>query len=105
MATLLVRSFTDPAVGLATIAAFFLGGPYVEVLWTDDRDGHGRGCPLPVLAYPLAFAMTKARGSLLRVMGAMVLIPLWTSVVIRSYGWMVIFQRRGVLNRRSSRWG
>jgi ABC-type spermidine/putrescine transport system permease subunit I len=43
--------------------------------------------------------MSKARGSVVRIMGAMVLVALWTSVVIRSYGWMVVFQRRGVLNQ------
>lgn len=98
MATLLGRSFTDPAVGIGNYRRVFFGGPYVEVLWLTMETASIVVVLCLVLAYPLAFAMAKARGSWLRFMGALVLIPLWTSVVIRSYGWMVVFQRRGVLN-------
>ena len=99
MATLLVRSVSDPAVGFGNYQRVFFTGPYVRVLWLTVETATIVVVLCLILAYPFAFAMTKARGSLLRIMGAMVLIPLWTSVVIRSYGWMVVFQRRGVLNQ------
>ena len=99
MATLLVRSVSDPAVGLGNYHRVFFTGPYVRVLWLTVETATIVVVLCLILAYPFAFAMTKARGSLLRIMGAMVLITLWTSVVIRSYGWMVVFQRRGVLNQ------
>ena len=51
-----------------------------------------------LIAYPVAYAMAGAEGTKLHVIAAFVIVPLWTSVVIRSYAWMVVFQRRGVLN-------
>jgi len=99
MATLLVRSFTDPAVGVANYRRIVIGGPYLEVLWLTVETAAVVTALCLVLAYPVAYVMAKARGSLLHLMGAMVLIPLWTSVVIRSYAWMVVFQRHGILNQ------
>jgi putative spermidine/putrescine transport system permease protein/mannopine transport system permease protein len=51
-----------------------------------------------IAAYPLAFAIARARGWLKKLLLIVVLVPLWSSVVIRSYAWMILFQKRGVLN-------
>ncbi len=51
-----------------------------------------------LIAYPVAFVVSRARGHLLMLAAAFILIPFWTSTVIRTYAWMVILQRRGVLN-------
>lgn len=99
MATLLVRSVVDPAMGLGNYHRVFFTGPYVRVLWLTVETALVVVLLCLVISYPFAYAMTRVRGSMLRVMGAMVLIALWTSVVIRSYGWMVVFQRRGILNQ------
>ena len=29
----------------------------------------------------------------------LVLLPLWTSILVRTYGWIVILQRKGLLNQ------
>lgn len=51
-----------------------------------------------VLSYPVAFVVSRAKGNLLHLSLALILIPFWTSTVIRTYAWIVILQRRGVLN-------
>lgn len=51
-----------------------------------------------VLGYPVAFLVSRLRGTVLHICLAMILIPFWTSTVIRTYAWIVIFQRRGILN-------
>jgi len=51
-----------------------------------------------VLGYPVAFMVSRASGGLLHLCLALVLVPFWTSTVIRTYAWIVILQRRGVLN-------
>jgi ABC-type spermidine/putrescine transport system permease subunit I len=99
MATLLVRSVADPAWGLGNYQRVFSSGPYLRVLWLTVETATIVTALCLVLAYPFAWAMSRARGSLLRIMVALVLVSLWTSVVIRSYGWMVVFQRRGILNQ------
>lgn len=51
-----------------------------------------------VAAYPVAFAMARLQGRNAAIVAACVLIPLWTSVLIRSYAWIVLLQRNGIVN-------
>lgn len=50
------------------------------------------------LGYPVAYAMSRAKGTAAFVVTACVFVPLWTSVLIRSYAWIVLLQRNGVVN-------
>lgn len=51
-----------------------------------------------VLGYVLAYWMTRLSGSKAVVVAALVVLPLWTSVLVRSYAWTVLFQRNGLIN-------
>ncbi|MGF7159236.1 ABC-type spermidine/putrescine transport system permease subunit I [Rhodoligotrophos appendicifer] len=92
------RSFVDPAIGFGNYRQILEGGPYVGVLLNTLQTAAIVTVLCLIVAYPLSYLMAKVRGTLLNVMVAIVVISLWTSVVIRSYAWMVIFQRRGVFN-------
>lgn len=52
-----------------------------------------------LLAWPLAWAMSRARGVKLAILVAAVLLPLWTSVLVRTYAWIVLLQKNGVINQ------
>src|SRR5262249_40363761 len=52
-----------------------------------------------VLGYPVAWAVTTLRGRWRSLALGLILLPFWTSAVIRSYAWLVIFQRRGPFNQ------
>jgi putative spermidine/putrescine transport system permease protein len=51
-----------------------------------------------LMGYPVAYAAAALprRWSLLVL--AMVIVPFWTSVLVRSYAWLVLLQRTGVVN-------
>jgi ABC-type spermidine/putrescine transport system permease subunit I len=51
-----------------------------------------------ILSYPVAFIVSNLKGRWLTISFALILIPFWTSTVIRTYAWIVLLQRRGVLN-------
>jgi len=51
-----------------------------------------------VLGYPVAYAMARLPGWRAGVVAVCVLIPLWTSVLVRSYAWVFLLQRQGVVN-------
>jgi len=51
-----------------------------------------------LLGYPLSYFMARTRSSLKPYMLLAVIVPLWTSVIIRSYGWMVILGTNGIIN-------
>jgi len=51
-----------------------------------------------VLGYPVAFLLATARPRAAGLMLAGVMLPLWTSVLVRTYAWMVLLGRRGLVN-------
>jgi len=51
-----------------------------------------------LLGYPVALAMARLRRKASLLVTACVFVPLWTSVLIRSYAWVVLFQRNGLVN-------
>jgi putative spermidine/putrescine transport system permease protein len=51
-----------------------------------------------VLSYPLAYTLARSRSRWKGLLTVIVLIPLMTSVVVRSYGWMILLANNGVIN-------
>ena len=51
-----------------------------------------------LLGFPVAYLMARAKGWQAALIGACVLIPLWTSVLVRSYAWTVLLARNGLVN-------
>ena len=51
-----------------------------------------------LLGYPLAYLIAAARPRIAALMLVLVLFPVWTSLLVRCYAWLVLLQRRGVVN-------
>lgn len=51
-----------------------------------------------LLGYPLAYALATARGRAKTLLLVCILMPFWTNLLVRAYGWMVILHPKGVLN-------
>jgi putrescine transport system permease protein len=54
---------------------------------------------LLVIGYPLAYGMACAPRRLQSILVMLVILPFWTSFLIRVYAWMNIMQHDGLLNR------
>jgi len=54
---------------------------------------------LLVIGYPIAFGMARAPRGLQPILVVLVVLPFWTSFLIRIYAWMNILQRDGPLNQ------
>jgi ABC-type spermidine/putrescine transport system permease subunit I len=52
-----------------------------------------------VIGFALAFALTRLPASWRAVVLACVVLPLWISVLVRTFAWMLILERNGPLNR------
>lgn len=52
-----------------------------------------------LLGYPLGFMIATTTPFWTTIGFIFVLLPLWTSVLVRTYAWMVILGRNGILNR------
>lgn len=51
-----------------------------------------------ILGYPVAYVLTIAPAAIASVMMLMVLLPLWTSLLVRTTAWVVLLQSDGVIN-------
>ena len=54
---------------------------------------------LLIIGYPIAYAMTRMPRRLQAVLVLLVMLPFWTSFLIRIYAWMNILQHDGPLNQ------
>ena len=50
------------------------------------------------LAFPLAFVITNLRPAVAGIVLVLVLLPFWTSILVRTAAWTVILQKYGLLN-------
>ncbi|MEX0407394.1 ABC transporter permease [Aquibium sp. LZ166] len=51
-----------------------------------------------VFGFPLAYAAAVASRGWSTLILALVMLPFWTSVLVRTYAWLVVLQRRGIIN-------
>jgi putrescine transport system permease protein len=54
---------------------------------------------LLLLGYPIALAMARASSGWRPILVALIVVPFWTSLLIRVYAWMAILSPEGFLNR------
>ena len=50
------------------------------------------------LGYPLCYWMSRLPARLATLCMVLVLVPFWTSVLVRTYAWLVLLQRNGLIN-------
>jgi putative spermidine/putrescine transport system permease protein len=93
-----IRSVVEPEVGFSNYARIFATTTYLRVIANTMTLAATVALVTLVLAYPVAWMVSALRGNTLYFCLALILIPFWTSVVIRTFAWMVLFQRRGILN-------
>ena len=98
VAAMLLRSVTEPVVGVQNFAHLFDDTVFAQVLGNTMRTALTVTVGALLLGYPVALAMSRASRVVGSVMLVIVLLPFWTSVLVRSYAWMVLLGRRGVIN-------
>jgi putative spermidine/putrescine transport system permease protein len=77
----------------------FFGTPvYSRVLWKTFRTaGLVTLCTL-VVGYPLSYLLSRVGPRAARLIMIAVILPFFTSVMVRTYAWIVILGRRGLVN-------
>ncbi len=98
LVVMLQRSFTDPSVGLANYRAIFASSLYVRVLGNTFMISLMVTAVTLLLAYPYAYLMTIARPKWRMFMLGLVLVPFWTSILVRSFALILLLRDTGVLN-------
>ncbi|MFC3124454.1 ABC transporter permease [Pseudoroseomonas globiformis] len=52
-----------------------------------------------IIGYPLSYALSRAKGLAFSLVLLCIVIPYFTSVIVRTYAWMVILGRNGLINQ------
>lgn len=73
---------------------------YADALWFTFRISFWVTLFSFLIGYPVAYFMTRViqRRWLRRLMYVIVITPLFTSNIVRSFGWMILLGRRGLIN-------
>jgi putative spermidine/putrescine transport system permease protein len=95
---MLVRSFTEPTTGLGNYETFFESEVYRRVLLRTLTTAAIVTAVCVLLAYPYAYLMTLVSHRWRVVMVAVVLLPFWTSLLVRTYAWIILLQDTGLIN-------
>ncbi|WP_062116220.1 ABC transporter permease [Aureimonas sp. AU40] len=95
---LVVQSFWDDGPSLNHYARLVTDPVYLNTFWLTFRISFIVTIVTLLLAYPVAYAATVATGVWRAVILAFVLVPFWTSVLVRAYAWLILLQRSGVVN-------
>ncbi|HKO07862.1 MAG TPA: ABC transporter permease [Alphaproteobacteria bacterium] len=74
-------------------------GLYLEVFWITFRIAVLVTLLALLLGYPLAYFLATTTRFWTTLGFVFVILPLWTSVLVRTYAWMVLLGRNGVVNR------
>lgn len=102
MAVVLISSLTSAqeTVTFANYARILLDQYHWDVLWRTARISLLTTLICMIVGYPLAYFLVHGVSSrtLRRGLIVLLVLPLFTSNIVRSFGWMVLLGRRGLVN-------
>ena len=89
----------QPGFSLAQYGIIFTSPAYLDALWTTLWVSLATAFFCILLAYPAAWLLTTASSRSVRTLLYIVLVsPLLTSVVIRTFAWIVLLAQNGLIN-------
>jgi len=95
---LFIMGLFDPDFTLQHYLKMFTHPLYLRVLWITLKVAATVTIVCLALGYPLAALLSMVREKVSSRLFFMILIPYWTSILIRAYCWTVILQRKGLVN-------
>ncbi|MER6139460.1 ABC transporter permease [Streptomyces sparsogenes] len=96
--TIVVRSVTQPEFGTQNFSWLLHDATSLQVLGRTLVVAALATLITLVLGYPYAYLMTVSGPALRGLLMLAVLMPFWTSLMVRVFAWVIILQDHGVLN-------
>ncbi len=95
---LLLTSVTLPSPGLHNYQRLVSEPLFLQVMLRTIWIAVGCTVAALLLGYPVAALMARPGRVWPKVVAACVLVPMWTSALVRSYAWIALIGRRGIVN-------
>jgi len=99
LAQLLLLSFSAPEGVLFAYREIAASEVYRRVFVNTLVLAFNVGLITTVLSYPTAYMLSRLRGFAFTVAIACLLFPLWISVLVRTFSWILLLERNGPINR------
>jgi len=94
-----LHSGESDGLTLANYVEIFTGRIYLDSLWGTLQLGVSVTLLTLLLGYPVAYYIAQSGSRFAMFTMAVIILPLFVSVVVRSFGWMILFGRQGNVNR------
>lgn len=85
--------------GLANYALFFSEQVYVQMFINTFIIAFTVTVLCVLLGYPVAYLLAIMPGKWAGFLMLLVLVPFWTSTLVRTFSWLIILQRNGIVNK------
>jgi len=95
----LSKCVLDPGPTLKHLTHLFDSPVFIKVLWITFKISFTVTVICLVIGYPIAYLLSDVAERTRNLLMILVLIPFWTSLLVRTYAWMVILGRNGILNK------
>jgi putative spermidine/putrescine transport system permease protein len=96
---LLVLSVSDPEPTLRNFKMLIEAPVYLRALWNTILISGSVTLLCMLLGYPIAYTMAHVGDRLRRLLVFIVLIPFWSSILVRTFAWIVLLQQKGLINK------
>ena len=99
--SLLLLSLTDPDTGQWAVKSYtriLKTDVYLRVLGITFRIAAQTACLSLIIAYPLAYWVASLPERVRNKALLLVIIPFWTSYLVKTFAWMIMLGRMGVIN-------
>lgn len=96
---LLSRSVTEPVFGFGNYAALLGSSTYLKIFFNTFVVSALVTVVSLVIGFPVAWALAIMPARLASIVFAILLLSMWTNLLARTYAWMVLLQRTGVVNK------
>ena len=88
----------DPEFTFHHFERFFYRGAYLRIFFTSIKISLIVGLLCVLIGYPVSYFIVRQKPSIRPLLLFAVLVPMWMSVLVRTYAWMVVLGREGILN-------
>ena len=93
------------AQGQFTLENIARGGEHMSVLLRSIKLAAIATALCVVIAYPLAYILSRKQGFQKQTLSIMVMLPMWMNFLLRTYAWMTILENNGLINKFLSLFG
>jgi putative spermidine/putrescine transport system permease protein len=96
---MMFRSISEPDWTVDNFTKIFENAVYLHVLWLTFRIALVVTLLALALGFPVAYLLARIERSKSNLLMMLVLLPFWTSILVRTYAWMVLLGRQGLINQ------